>query len=177
MRNALVATVLGTMVSLAAGSVYAEDLVVQMHLLTDQGMGKSIGTITVKDTPYELLLVPQLTDLTPGLHGFHVHQTPDCAAGMKDNKSMAGMAAGGHYDPAGTGKHEGPYGQGHLGDLPALYVGTDGKAILPVLAPRLKMVDLKGGRSLMIHAGGDNYSDVPALLGGGGARIACGVIK
>jgi len=95
---------------------------------------------------------------------------------MKDNKPIAGMAAGGHYDPAGTAKHEGPYGQGHLGDLPALYVGTDGNATLPVLAPRLKMTDLKG-RALMIHAGGDNYSDVPAPLGGGGARMACGVIK
>jgi Cu-Zn family superoxide dismutase len=122
------------------------------------------------------LLVPQLTGLTPGLHGFHVHQNPDCAAGMKDNKPMAGLAAGGHYDPAGTGKHEGPSGKGHLGDLPALSVAADGKATQSVLAPRLKTADLKG-RSLMIHAGGDNYADVPAALGGGGARAACGVVK
>jgi Cu-Zn family superoxide dismutase len=33
------------------------------------------------------------------------------------------------------------------------------------------------GKALMIHAGGDNYSDRPAPLGGGGARIACGVIE
>jgi len=161
---------------LTISSVYAEDLVVQMNLLTDQGTGKAIGTVTIKDTPYGLLLVPELADLTSGLHGFHVHQNADCAMGMKDNKPVVGLAAGGHYDPAGTAKHEGPYGQGHLGDLPALYVGSDGKATLPVLAPRLKMADLKG-RSLMIHAGGDNYSDVPAPLGGGGARMACGVIK
>ncbi len=32
------------------------------------------------------------------------------------------------------------------------------------------------GRSIMIHAGGDNYSDTPARLGGGGARVACGVV-
>src|SRR5512147_2222979 len=142
MGKILVAVVLGSFLLLAAGSVYAEDLVVQMYLLTDQGLGKNIGTITVRDTPYELLLEPTLTDLTPGLHGFHVHQNPDCAAGMKDNKPMAGMAAGGHYDPAGTGKHEGPYGHGHLGDLPALTVGTDGTAKTPVVAPRLKMADL-----------------------------------
>jgi Cu-Zn family superoxide dismutase len=176
MRKVLVATVFGTFLMTTAGSVFAADTVVQMNLLTDQGAGKSIGTIAVKDTEYGLLLVPQLSDMTPGLHGFHVHQNPDCAAGMKDNKPMAGMAAGGHYDPAGSGKHDGPYGQGHLGDLPALYVGADGKATLPVLAPRLKMADLKG-RSLMIHAGGDNYSDVPAPLGGGGARAACGIVK
>jgi Cu-Zn family superoxide dismutase len=95
---------------------------------------------------------------------------------MKDGKPVAGLAAGGHYDPAGTGKHEGPYGNGHLGDLPPLYVGPDGRATQPVLAPRLKLSDLKG-RSLMIHAGGDNYSDKPEPLGGGGARVACGVVK
>lgn len=176
MKKAFFTVILAIFFLLAGWSVYAEDMVVQMNLLTNQGVGNNIGTITVKDTQYGLLLVPNLTDLTPGLHGFHVHQNPDCAAMMKDNKSIAGMAAGGHYDPAGTGKHEGPYGQGHLGDLPALYVGADGKATLPVLAPRLKMVDLQG-RSLMIHAGGDNYSDVPAPLGGGGARMACGVVK
>ena len=95
---------------------------------------------------------------------------------MKEGKAVAALAAGGHLDPSNTGKHEGPYGKGHLGDLPVLYVGADGKAMLPVLAPRLKVADLKG-RSLMIHAGGDNYSDQPDKLGGGGARIACGVIK
>ncbi len=85
------------------------------------------------------------------------------------------MAAGGHLDPQHTGKHSGPYtDQGDLGDLPALTVGDDSNAVLPVLAPRLKVADLKG-RSLMVHAGGDNYSDSPPM-GGGGARIACGII-
>jgi len=50
-----------------------------------------------------------------------------------------------------------------------------GKATLAVLAPRLKAADI-AGRSLMIHAGGDNYADHPAKLGGGGARVAFGVV-
>jgi Cu-Zn family superoxide dismutase len=86
------------------------------------------------------------------------------------------LAAGGHFDPAKSGKHEGPYADGHLGDIPALWVGADGKATTPLLVPRLKVADLKG-HSLMLHAGGDNYSDQPAPLGGGGARMACGVVK
>ena len=45
-----------------------------------------------------------------------------------------------------------------------------------LLAPRIKLSEIKG-RSLMIHAGGDNYSDDPKPLGGGGARVACGVIE
>ncbi|KIT27448.1 superoxide dismutase, partial [Vibrio parahaemolyticus VP766] len=87
-----------------------------------------------------------------------------------------GGGAGGHYDPDNTGQHGFPWTDGnHLGDLPALYADMEGNANQPVLAPRLKMSDLKG-RALMIHAGGDNHSDQPAKLGGGGARIVCGVI-
>jgi Cu-Zn family superoxide dismutase len=158
------------------GFVFAEDMIVKVNLVNDQGVGKEIGMVTAADSKYGLILTPQLSDLTPGLHGFHVHDKPDCSHAMKDGKAVPALAAGGHYDPANTGKHEGPFGNGHLGDLPALYVAADGKATLPVLAPRLKVGDIKG-RSLMIHAGGDNYSDTPAPLGGGGARVACGVVK
>lgn len=159
-----------------SGFVFAEDIVVKVNLVDEYGVGKEIGTMAASDSKYGLILTPQLSNLTPGLHGFHVHDKPDCSHAMKDGKAVPALAAGGHYDPAGTGKHEGPYGNGHLGDLPPLYVGADGKATLPVLAPRLKVADIKG-RSLMIHAGGDNYSDAPAQLGGGGARVACGVVK
>jgi superoxide dismutase, Cu-Zn family len=91
-----------------------------------------------------------------------------------NGQPAAGMAAGGHYDPANTGKHLGPHGEGHKGDMPVLTVDASGKATQAVVAPRLTVADVKG-RSIMIHAGGDNYSDEPAPLGGGGARIACGV--
>jgi superoxide dismutase, Cu-Zn family len=158
-----------------ANAVSAEELVMHVNLVNEQGIGKDIGTITVSDSQYGLLVVPQLNSLLPGMHGFHIHQNPDCSPSVKDDKKVTALAAGGHLDSDGTGRHEGPYGKGHLGDLPALYVGNDGKATLPVLAPRLKVADLKG-HSVMIHAGGDNYSDQPEKLGGGGARVACGVI-
>ena len=90
--------------------------------------------------------------------------------------AMPAGAADGHYDPAGSKAHGTPWGDGHLGDLPALYVAADGTATQPVLAPRLKPADLPG-RALMVHVGGDNHADHPAPLGGGGARMACGVIR
>ncbi len=152
--------------SLVVPLAYAETTI-PMYLVAPQGHGKEIGTISATDSPYGLVLTPHLTGLTPGLHGFHVHQNSSC----EDN----GMAAGGHLDPEKTGKHLGPYNAGHLGDMPALYVDKEGNATLPILAPRLKEVDLKN-HALMIHAGGDNYSDHPPL-GGGGARIACGTAK
>lgn len=159
---------------LALGSLFftlgAADasIVVNMNTVNDKDQSTSIGTVTISKAKCGVLITPNLHDLTPGTHGFHIHQFPSCG-----DKAMA---AGGHLDPKKTEKHEGPYTQkGHLGDLPILTVDKDGKAVLPGLAPNLTMADFKG-HALMIHVNGDNYSDTPEKLGGGGARIACGVI-
>jgi Cu-Zn family superoxide dismutase len=86
------------------------------------------------------------------------------------------MAAGSPWDPEETKAHHGPEGAGHKGDLPALAVQSDGTAEGAVVAPRITDIGELSGKALMIHAGGDNYSDQPQPLGGGGGRIACGVI-
>jgi Cu-Zn family superoxide dismutase len=142
---------------------------VPVNMTADGGTGPSVGTVYLQETQYGLLITPRLHDLPPGLHGFHVHQHSSCA--------QKGMAAGDHLDPLNTKKHLGPYATGHLGDLPALYVESDGTATTPVLAPRIKRMTDLSHHALMIHAGGDNYADVPEKNGGGGARIACGVIE
>jgi Cu-Zn family superoxide dismutase len=136
-------------------------------LYATDGSNKSLGQVEFRDTPLGLLITPDLTAAPIGLHGFHLHQKADC--------SDKGMAAGGHFDPKNTETHQGPYGNGHLGDLPVLYVDMNGEAHTPTLAPRLKTEELKG-LSVMVHSGGDNYTDTPPL-GGGGARWACGAIK
>lgn len=147
---------------------------ITMHEVSPDGVGEVLGTIQIEDTEEGLLLVPGLSGLKPGEHGFHVHQYPLCDPGEKDGKMVAAATAGGHYDPENTGKHAGPDGDGHLGDLPVLEVNADGIADTPMVAPRLSVNDL-ADRSLVIHAGGDNYSDEPEPLGGGGERVACGV--
>lgn len=152
------------------------DTTVTLHLATPEGTGAAVGTVQVTASPYGLVFTPALTGLAPGLHGFHLHQHASCAPADKDGKPVPALAAGGHYDPAGSARHGTPWGDGHLGDLPPLHVDADGRATQPVLAPRLKLADLPG-RSLMVHAGGDNHADHPAPLGGGGARVACGVIQ
>lgn len=149
---------------------------VQMQIANEKGVGPAVGQVTITETPYGVVFTPALTGLPPGLHGFHVHENPSCEPKDQDGKSVPALSAGGHYDPAGTKRHGTPWGDGHLGDLPALYVDALGNANNPVLAPRLKMSDVKG-RSLMVHAGGDNHSDHPAPVGGGGTRIVCGVIQ
>lgn len=167
--------VTGVLVLAYPSITLAETITVTVNLTGTQGVGERIGVIDLEDTEYGMILTPNLIKLTPGIHGFHVHENPDCNPDEKDGKIVPGLAAGGHYDPSGSGAHEGPYGDGHLGDLPPLFVNTDGTAQTPVLAPRLTTEDVKG-RSLMIHIMGDNFSDDPEPLGGGGGRLACGVI-
>lgn len=153
----------------------SESVTVTLNLTDANGIGEPVGEIIMEDTEYGLLLTPNLFQLNPGIHGFHIHQNPDCGAAKKASKIVPGLAAGGHYDPTNTKSHQGPYRNGHLGDLPPLFVTQDGTATTPVLAPRLKKTDVIG-HSVVVHLLGDNFSDNPKPLGGGGARLACGVI-
>jgi len=160
----------------AALAANAADKTVTINAISNEGIGISIGMIKFSDTDDGLLITPSLSDLTPGPHGFHIHEKPDCSPAEKDGKKLAGLAAGGHFDPFKSNHHEGPEGQGHQGDLPALMVNEDGTASRVLSAPRLKLENIVG-HAVMIHEGSDNYSDEPKPLGGGGARIACGVIE
>lgn len=171
MRHAMIALA----VLAAASAAFGDEITVKLSLAEKQGSGAAVGTVRIAETPYGLAFYPALKGLPPGLHGFHVHEKPSCAPAEKDGVMTPAQAAGDHLDPKGSRKHGEPWGDGHLGDLPPLHVAADGSATSPVLAPRLRLADVKN-RSLMVHAGGDNHADHPAPLGGGGARVACGVI-
>jgi superoxide dismutase, Cu-Zn family len=150
---------------------------VTVNKIDENGVGEKIGTLRLRDTSKGLRITPHLTGLPPGPHGFHVHANADCGAAEQNGKMTAGFAAGGHLDPEKTGKHLGPNStEGHLGDLPVLMVDDKGVANKSVMAPRLKVSDVTD-HAIVIHAGGDNYSDEPAPLGGGGPRIACAVVR
>lgn len=166
----------GLLSTLALGTVHAASLEVPMSIVSVDGPPQVIGTIKVDETAYGLIFTPNLKSLPSGVHGSHVHENASCAPGVKDGVKVAALAAGSHFDPQKTSKHLGPYSEGHLGDLPAIYVTHEGVASYPVLAPRLKTLSQVKGHALMIHVGADNHSDMPKPLGGGGDRIACGVI-
>src|SRR3569623_2027729 len=87
--------------SLASWSAIA-DMVVPMPSVNAHGIGPSVGQITVSQSRYGLVFTPDLKGLAPGLHGFHVHQNPDCGPKEKDGKMVAALAAGGHYEPEKT---------------------------------------------------------------------------
>ncbi len=167
--NTLVKGLLIGSLCVSASVCLAASKTITLYRVAAKGHGESIGTVKFEDTAYGMLIMPNLHGLKPGKHGFHVHANPSC-----DNFAKK---AGAHLDPTDTEKHLGPYNsRGHLGDMPVLYVEKNGKTTLPVVAPRLKVADLKN-HAIVIHKYGDNYSDTPAPLGGGGPRIACAVVK
>ena len=160
-----------------AGVVTAAELRADIYRATPSGPGEAIGTVTIADSPAGAVIKPDVKGLPAGPHGFHVHQNGSCEPTTANSHAVPAGGAGGHFDPQHTGKHAGPQGEGHLGDLPLLQVAQDGTATANLAAPRIKDVLVLRGRAVMIHQGGDNYSDEPAALGGGGARLACGILE
>jgi Cu-Zn family superoxide dismutase len=161
---------------LLARVAYADTAAATMLLATDKGPGEAVGVVTFADSADGLSITTDLQGLTPGRHGFHVHENPDCSPVAKGGKITPAGAAGGHYDPDTKVKHLGPQGGGHKGDLPVLIVAADGSSRTTMKVQGVTATEFRN-RALLIHAGGDNYSDIPEVLGGGGAGIACGVIR
>ncbi len=148
---------------LSTSALAATDLFIPIYS-TANNQDKTVGTIHVKQTDYGLLIEPSLYDLAPGEHAFAIHENPSC--------EHHGLAAGGDLDPHHTNKHLGPYNpNGHLGDLPTLYVAADGTAAFPILAPKILSIDEIKNRSFVIQA--NNKEDEISQR----KRIACGVIS
>lgn len=159
-----------------------QPVMIEMKTASGSDAEETLGTITVRQLVRGLLIEPAINGLKTGLHGFHLHENESCGStaqqqenGVLSNTRPAGEA-GGHWDPGIKGSHGGPWGRGHRGDLPNLYVDPDGVASLPVYAPRLTLRDLQG-RALVIHQTADNYTDEPDDKGGSGQAVACGVLR
>jgi len=161
----------------APGLAAAAEVKAEMRQVDATGTGEVVGTVTIDDGPAGAAVRTALKGLPPGSHGFHIHESGSCEPSTANDKPVPAGAAGGHFDPEKTGKHAGPEGNGHLGDLPALAVAPDGSAKQSLIAAHIRSVVELRGKAVVIHAGGDNYADQPAPLGGGGARIACGVLE
>lgn len=171
--------VMSLAVSALAAPAFAASIHAKLHLATPTGPGRDIGSVVISDSPKGAVIKLKLHDLPAGEHGFQVHENDTCmpAAGP-DGKMVLAGAAGPHWDPGQSGRHLGPSGAGHLGDLPRLVVVDKVKGTLreTLLAPRLTDVAALKDHALMVQASGDTYADTPPL-GGGGARLACGVLK
>ena len=172
MRTILTAAVLTLLVGV--GSADAQHKTATAILINPNG--EQIGNAELVETPnHGVLIRIRVEGLDPGPHGFHIHETGEC-------EGPEFSSAGGHYAPWGNAHgvlH--PDGK-HAGDLLNLHVPASGFVITERLAEDVTLRTdgqaslLDGdGSALVIHANPDDYESQPS--GGGGPKVACGVIR
>lgn len=131
---------------------------------------QATGHVSFKKVDKGVLVEAEITGLTPGEHGFHIHEFGDCSA-------PDAMSAGGHYNPYNK-LHDGDStSDRHMGDLGNIVADAEGKASYSRVD---NLVELNGehtiiGRSVVVHADRDDLKTQPT--GNAGARVACGVIE
>ncbi|KAG8227035.1 hypothetical protein J437_LFUL013822 [Ladona fulva] len=134
-------------------------------------------------------LTGQLTGLSPGLHGFHVHEFGDMSEGKEESRlsdkfrRFSGcITAGAHFNPYGK-EHGSPTDEvRHVGDLGNVEANEDGVAIIDITD---SMISLSGelsiiGRTMVVHEDKDDLGkgghELSKVTGNAGGRSACGVI-
>lgn len=128
------------------------------------------GVVDFTQRGDDVAVAASFSGLTPGEHGFHIHEKGDCSA-------PDATSAGGHFNPTGKPHGNPAQGEHHLGDLPMLHADASGNARLNAT---MRGASLRGGatnlvgRAVVVHAGRDDFRSQPA--GDSGARVACGVI-
>lgn len=132
---------------------------------------QAAGTVTFMQRGNTVYVEANITGLSPGPHGFHVHEKGDCRA-------ADGSSAGGHFNPAST-QHGGPDSTPrHAGDLGNITADANGVAVYRAQVTGISLgtgEDSIIGRAVIVHANADDLHTQPA--GNAGARIACGLIS
>ena len=132
--------------------------------------GSSVtGTVTFTASGDTVNVVADISGLTPGKHGFHIHEFGDCS-------SPDGKSAGGHFNP-GNHHHGAPDATDrHAGDLGNIEADASGKAHLEMTDKVMKLsgTDSILGHAVIVHEKADDLKTQPT--GDAGGRLACGVI-
>ncbi len=143
-----------------------QQILMAVALLMPMKDSKVGGTIVLKQEKGYVSVTGEVTGLTPGKHGFHIHM-------FGDLRSPDGMSAGGHYNPHDK-PHGGPEGkERHEGDLGNIDADAQGVAKVNVKAEGAELHHIIG-RSVVVHGKADDLKTQPA--GDAGPRIAVGVI-
>lgn len=127
------------------------------------------GLVTFMQTDNGIQIEADINGLTPGKHGFHVHQYGDCSA-------PDGTSAGGHFNPENK-QHGGPTDmERHVGDLGNVTADSTGHAHLSMTDNVISLAGAHSiiGRGIIVHMGEDDLTSQPT--GNAGARVACGTI-
>jgi Cu-Zn family superoxide dismutase len=168
---AVLALIFGAAGMAGAREAGAADSTAEATAAMTDAKGNSVGTVAFEQGAQGTVVHARLTDLEPGTHALHVHETGKCEA--PDFAS-----AGDHYNP--TDKAHGVFAETgyHAGDLPNIHVSESGTLEVEFFSEHLKLDDDlfdADGSALVIHTGTDDYRTDPA--GDAGERVACGIIK
>jgi Cu-Zn family superoxide dismutase len=126
------------------------------------------GRVTFTEDGSTMHVHAEISGLTPGDHGFHIHEF-----GVW---SEDGMASGGHYNPT-MEKHAGiETPKRHIGDLGNITANANGNATLDLDDASLKFHGATSilGRGMVVHEKADDLKTQPT--GNAGGRLAVGVI-
>ena len=116
--------------------------------------GAVVGAVTFAQHPDGLHVHVSASGLTPGFHGFHIHDVATCTA-------PAFTSAGGHYNPGAT-----VHGA-HAGDNPVVLAKADGTVDQSFLTKNYTAAELVANDvAAVIHANADNYDNIPATTAG-----------
>ena len=150
-------------------SAFAQEPTKAIAVLHPTKDSKVEGTVTFTKSGDEMKVVADVTGLTPGKHGFHIHEFGDCS-------SPDGKAAGGHFNPTKSPHAGHDATLRHAGDLGNLEADSDGKAHLELTDKMMTMAGENSiiGRGLIVHEKADDLKTQPT--GDAGGRLACGVI-
>lgn len=165
-------TLIVFLVGLAAltGRLHAERLEPKaVALLSPTKGNKAQGAVSFIALENGVKIIADVDYLTPGKHGFHIHEFGDCS-------SPDGASMGGHFNPK-RAKHGGPDSlQRHAGDLGNLVADELGHAHYERIDSFIQLTGSESivGRSIAIHANADDYVSQPS--GNSGGIISCGVI-
>lgn len=126
------------------------------------------GEVRFTEHGSDTLVEINLRHLSPGAHGFHVHEKGDCSA-------ADALSAGGHFNPDGQ-PHGAPETAHHRGDLGNVTAGADGTVNVNFHVKNLALTgdDSIVGRALIVHAAPDDLATQPS--GNSGKRLACGIV-
>lgn len=128
------------------------------------------GTVRFTSEAGGVRVMVDISGLTPGDHGFHVHEKGDCSA-------PDATSAGGHYNPTGAPHAARDAQSRHLGDLGNITADASGRAQTSFVDTHLQLTGANSivGHAIIVHAGADDLTSQPS--GNSGARVACGVIE
>lgn len=150
------------------GNAFAEDITKAIAVLHSASGSKVTGTVTFTKTNDTVLVVADITGLTPGKHAIHIHEFGDCSA-------ADASTAGSHFNPTNKPHGAPDAAEHHAGDFGNLEADSSGKAHLELKSKDLKFSGESSilGHAVIVHEKVDDYSQP---VGNAGGRVACGVI-